>query len=129
LRNRLHLLETRPAQHGPALRGTKWNRRLLAASRASGTRFCTHARSPVRTLRFTLLAALGVVFKLFIVKKELLTRGEHKFIAAIYALQDSIGKFHGRLPREGKKNRPDAPRARSRFPVLVPRSTTRARAA
>jgi hypothetical protein len=49
-----------------------------------------------------LLAALRVVFKLFIVEEKLLTRGEDKFITAIYALENSILKFHGRLPREGK---------------------------
>jgi hypothetical protein len=48
-----------------------------------------------------LLAALRVVFKLFIVKKELLARGEDELIAAVNTLEDSILKFHGRLPREG----------------------------
>jgi hypothetical protein len=76
-----------------------------------------------------LLAALGIVFELFIVKEKLFTRGEDKFIAAIYAFEISIGKFHGRLPREGKKNRPEALRAAPVFPVLVRLSTTRARAA
>jgi hypothetical protein len=67
-----------------------------------GARFSAHARAPVRTLSLALLAALGIVFKLFIVEKKLLTGGEDEFVTAIYALKDSILKFHGRLPREGK---------------------------
>jgi hypothetical protein len=46
-----------------------------------------------------LLASLGVVLELLVVEKQLLARGEYKFFAAINALQDSIRKFHGRLPR------------------------------
>jgi hypothetical protein len=46
-----------------------------------------------------LLATLGVVLELLVVEKQLLARGEHKFFAAINALEGSIGKFHGRLPR------------------------------
>jgi hypothetical protein len=49
-----------------------------------------------------LLAALRVVFKLFIVEEKLLTSSEDKLLTAVYALEDSILKFHGRLPREGK---------------------------
>jgi hypothetical protein len=49
-----------------------------------------------------LLAAFGVVFKLFIVKEELLARGEDKLVTAVNTFEDSILKFHGRLPREGK---------------------------
>jgi hypothetical protein len=65
-------------------------------------RFSAHARASVGTLGLALLTALGVVLKLFIVKEKLLTRGENELIAAVYALEDSILKFHGRLPREGK---------------------------
>jgi len=36
---------------------------------------------------------------LFIVKKKLLARGKHELFTAINALQVSIRKFHGRLPR------------------------------
>jgi hypothetical protein len=36
---------------------------------------------------------------LFVVKKQLLAGGEDELFPAINALQDSIGKFHGRLPR------------------------------
>jgi hypothetical protein len=49
-----------------------------------------------------LFAAFGVVFKLLIVKEKLLPGGENELIAAVDTLEDSILKFHGRLPREGK---------------------------
>jgi hypothetical protein len=98
----LRLLEAEPAKHRPALRGTKWNRRLLAACRASGARLSSNARTTVCTLSLALLATLGVVFKLFIVKEKLLSRGEDELITAIDTLEHSILKFHGRLPREGK---------------------------
>jgi hypothetical protein len=97
----LRFLEAGPAQHRPALRGTKGYRRLLAACRAPGARLSTDARTSVCTLSFALLAALGVIFKLFIVEKELLSGGENELIAAVNTFEDSILKFHGRLPREG----------------------------
>jgi hypothetical protein len=98
----LRLLEARAAQHRPALRGTEGDGCLLATCRALGARFSAHARASICTLSLALLAALGVVFKLFIVEEKLLTGGEDEFVTAIYALKDSILKFHGRLPREGK---------------------------
>jgi hypothetical protein len=67
-----------------------------------GARFSANARASIGTLCLALLAPFGVVFKLFIVEEKLLTSGENKFIAAVYAFEDSILKFHGRLPREGK---------------------------
>ncbi len=98
----LRLLETRAAQHRPALRGTEGDGCLLATCGALGARFSADARASICTLSLALLAALGIVFKLFIVKEKLLTGGEDKLVTAIYALKDSILKFHGRLPREGK---------------------------
>jgi hypothetical protein len=44
---------------------------------------------------------LGVVLELFIVEKELLARCKNKLGAAVNALQNSIGEFHGRLPSQG----------------------------
>jgi hypothetical protein len=51
---------------------------------------------------------LRIVLELFVVEKKLLTGGENKLSAAVIALQDSVGKFHGRLPRrrECLRNRP-----------------------
>ena len=44
---------------------------------------------------------LGVVLELFIVEEKLLACRENKLGAAVNALQDSIGEFHGRLPSQG----------------------------
>jgi hypothetical protein len=40
------------------------------------------------------------------VEEKLLARGEHKFGAAVTALQNPIDKFHGRLPqrKEGRSS-------------------------
>jgi hypothetical protein len=88
--------------------GAERNRRILTTRRAPGARLGSHPWAPIGALRLALLAALGVVLELLIVEKQLLARGEHKFFAAINALQDSIGKFHGRLPRTqgNDSNRP-----------------------
>jgi hypothetical protein len=55
------------------------------------------------------------------VEEKLLTGGEHKLSAAIDACQNSIGKFHGRLPqsRETHRNRPRKDSLPVRFPVFV----------
>jgi hypothetical protein len=45
---------------------------------------------------------LGIVLELFIVEKELLARGEHKFGTAVRTLQNPIDEFHGRFPNEGQ---------------------------
>jgi hypothetical protein len=45
---------------------------------------------------------LGVVLELFVVEEELLACCENKLGAAVNALQDSIGEFHGRLPSQGR---------------------------
>jgi hypothetical protein len=63
--------------------------------------------------------------KLFLVKEELFARGKDEFSSAIYALQYSIRKFHGRFPYAGNPyasamcTRGPAP-----FPCLVLLSTT-----
>jgi hypothetical protein len=49
-------------------------------------------------LCLALLAALGVVFEVFVVKKHLLAGRENKLGAAVNAFKDSIREFHGRLP-------------------------------
>jgi hypothetical protein len=55
---------------------------------------------PPRTrLALHTVAVLGVVLELFIVEEQLLTRSKNKLGAAIAALQDSVYKFHGRLPQ------------------------------
>ena len=100
----LCLLETRAAQHRPALRGTEGDGRFLATRRAMGPRFRSHARTTVRTLRLALLAVLGIVFELLVVEEKLLAGGEYEFSAAVVALEDSILEFHGRLPRRKEES-------------------------
>lgn len=46
---------------------------------------------------------LGVVLELFVVKEELLARGEHKLRSAVITFQNPIDKFHGRLPEAGNR--------------------------
>jgi hypothetical protein len=48
---------------------------------------------------------LGVVFKLFVVEKQLFARREHEFGAAVITLENSVDKFHGRLPQSRKRRR------------------------
>jgi hypothetical protein len=45
---------------------------------------------------------LGIIRELFVVKEQLLTGCKDKRGAAIYALQLSIDKVHGQLPKTGK---------------------------
>src|SRR6185437_8950909 len=74
---------------------------------------------------------LGVVLELLIVKKQLLARGEHELRPAVIAFQDSIKKFHGRLPRnrEDDRNGHDLGSLPVPFPCLSRTCTIRARAA
>jgi len=95
----LQLLKTRSAQYRPALRRLEGYGRRLAALRASRTRLRAHARIARTALGLALLAALGIVDKLFVVEKDLFACGEHELGAAINTLQDTIGELHGRLPQ------------------------------
>jgi hypothetical protein len=53
----------------------------------------------MRTLRLALLAMLGIVFELLVVKEKLLARSKYELGATVIALQNSVRKFHGRLPK------------------------------
>ena len=103
--NGLFLLETRTAENRSTLGRLKRNSRFRAAG---GTRRPSLGTNPsaTRSLCLALLAVLGVVLKLFVVEKQLLTRGEHKLNPAVRTLQHSVDKFHGRLPqsREERSN-------------------------
>jgi hypothetical protein len=82
--------------------------------------FRAHAAAIGAPLGFAWLAALGVVFKLFVVEKELFARGKDEFFFAIYTLEHSIRKFHGRLPYAGKSDGISHPHARAvLFPCLL----------
>jgi hypothetical protein len=74
----------------------------------------------------------GVVFKLFIVEKELLAGRKNKLGAAVDTLQDAIGEFHASLPR--RESHTDSNHGLIKnLPVAVPcplsGRTTRARTA
>jgi hypothetical protein len=63
----------------------------------------------------------GVVLELFIVKKELLAGRKNELGAAVDALQNSIGEFHGQLASQGITPKSVTARSRtcrSRLPVL-----------
>jgi hypothetical protein len=49
-------------------------------------------------LCLALFAALRVVLELFVVEEDLLAGRKNELGAAVDALQNSIGEFHGRLP-------------------------------
>ena len=95
------LLKTRAAQDGSALRRFKRHRGLRAAFRARCTGFSPDAPA-ARTFRLALLAVLGIVLELLVVKEKLLACGEHKFSPAVTTFQNPVHKFHGRFPKEGK---------------------------
>jgi hypothetical protein len=40
----------------------------------------------------------GIVLELLVVKEKLLAGSEYEFGATVIALQNSVGKFHDRLP-------------------------------
>jgi hypothetical protein len=64
---------------------------------------------------------LGIILELFVVKKQLFTRGEHEFCAAIVTLQYSVDEFHDRLPQKQglrSKSAMNLRPCRSRFPVF-----------
>jgi hypothetical protein len=61
---------------------------------------------------------LRVVFKLFVVEKDLLACRKYKLGTAVNACDDSIGKFHGRHPVQGTT--PKSATAITNLPVPVP---------
>jgi hypothetical protein len=63
---------------------------------------------PANALRFALLAAFGVVLEILVVEEDLLAGRKNEVGAAVDALEYSVRKFHGRLPRsrEVRRNRP-----------------------
>lgn len=80
------------------MRGLERNRGFGAALRTNCAGLGPNLLVAAHTLGFALFAALGIVFKLLIVEKNLLACGKHKLRAAVDTCEDAIGKFHGRLP-------------------------------
>jgi len=91
-------LETAAAKYRSALGGLEWNRSFGSTLGAGSARFRTHLLVSANPLCLALLAALGVVYELFIVEEDLLARSKNELGAAVNARQCSIGEFHGRLP-------------------------------
>lgn len=92
------LLETATAEHWPALRRFKGNSGFYTALRTCGAGFGSNLLVPTNPFGLALLAALGVVFELFVVKEHLLARRKDELGATVNARQYPIGEFHGRLP-------------------------------
>lgn len=63
------LLKTGAAEHGSALRRLERDSCFIAAYRAIRARLSAHTASTGTALRLALFAALGIVGKVFIVKK------------------------------------------------------------
>lgn len=95
------LLKAGPAQHRASLRRLEGDGCLCTAHRAGGARLRAHSLRSPHALRLALLAMLRVVFKLFVVEKDLLACRKNKLGAAVNACEDSIGEFHCRLPAQG----------------------------
>ena len=94
--------EAFPAKYRAPLRRLERNRGFPTALRAGGHGLAFGKTAATRALAFALtrLAALGLVFEIFIVEEVLLSRGKDKFRSAIYALEGSILKLrHGQYPR------------------------------
>lgn len=94
------LLKAGSAENRAPLRGLEGNRRWLAAERTIDLCLRAHLGAAKGALGLALFAVLGVVPELFFAKKTLLVRREYKLGAAIHALQNSVGEFHGRLPQK-----------------------------
>jgi hypothetical protein len=87
------LLETGAAQYRPSLRRTEGNRGLLFAYRTMRPGLCPHAGTAA-PLQLARLAALGIVVKLLVVKKQLLAGGKDKVFSAVHAFEYLVLKFH-----------------------------------
>ena len=79
--------------------GTEWKSRFLSATGADSYGFLfgeAIGRGPGGySFLFAELAAFGYVLELFIVEEKLLSGGEHKILATVYALQHFVLEFHG----------------------------------
>jgi hypothetical protein len=91
-------LKATAAKHRPALSGLEWDGGFGPALGTGGAGFGTHLLISAKPLRLARFAALGVVFELFVLEKDLFACGEDKFGAAVNAREYSIFEFHGRLP-------------------------------
>jgi hypothetical protein len=102
------LLKAFPAQYGPPLGRTKWNRRLLTALGATGTSLGLDVGLAMDGAQYrdpfplTVLAALGFVLELLVVEEQLFACREHEVRATIDAFQHLVLEFHAKrhsIPR------------------------------
>ena len=100
-------LETSAAEHRTALCGLEGNGGLHAALRTGGTCLGAYPGTAAHTLCLALLAVLGIVLELFVVEEKLLARSEDELGATVIALQNSVGKLHGRFPEKGNFDDPN----------------------
>ena len=123
-----HFLKARATQYRSALSRLERNCCFRTALGARRSRLRAYPLSASRALRLALLAVLGIVLELFIVEKDLLARCKYELRAAVYTFKHAIGKFHGRLPPQGRS--PKSAMALSSLPVPVPciRSSFKTRA-
>jgi hypothetical protein len=74
--------------------GLERDRGLRPTLRTRGPRLGADSGAAAHTLRFALLAMLGIVLELFVVEEKLLAGRKYKVGTAIVALQNSIDEFH-----------------------------------
>jgi hypothetical protein len=92
------LLEAGTAKHRSTLRRFERHSGFYAAFRTCGSSLGANPLAAANSLRFALLAALGVVLELLVEEEDLFAGSKNKLGATVDALQYAIGEFHGRLP-------------------------------
>ena len=93
-------LEAGAAQHRPALGGPEGHRRLIPAAGTLDPGLRAHSPAATSSLRLARLTVFRVVLELLVEEEKLFACGEYEILTAIHALQNSIGEFHGRLPKD-----------------------------
>ena len=95
-------LEAGATEDWPSLGGFEGDGGFRATLGTVGSGLRADALRAAASFGLALFAVPGVVFELFVVKKDLLACRKDKLRAAVIAFQDSIGEFHGRLPKTGR---------------------------
>ena len=93
--------KTGTAEYRPALVGAERDCGFCAAFGADGAGFWACTRGAGGSLGLALFAMLGIVYKLFGVKKDLFVSGKNKVFPADDTLQNPICKLHLRLSDTG----------------------------
>jgi len=81
------------------LRRLKGNRGFSSAFRTNRPGFCAHTiAGSCHALDLALFAALWIILKLFIVKKELFAGGKDEVVATVRTFQNLVDEIHTRPP-------------------------------